>query len=59
MGRGMGFLFSLSAYGVLDCQFLHVLVHIVEISGEQGGDRGIDRQRAAPAVWLPLERVLS
>lgn len=55
----MGFLFSLSAYGVLDCQFLHVLVHIVEISGEQGGDRGIDRQRAAPAVWLPLERVLS
>lgn len=53
----MGFLFSLSAYEVLDCQFSRVLVYIVEIPGEQGGDQG-DRQSTAPAVWV-FEHVLS
>lgn len=58
MGREMGFPFSLSAYEVLDCQFLCVLVYVVEISGEQGGDQGV-RQSTAPAVWVLLEHVLS
>lgn len=47
----MGFLFSLSAYKVLDCQFLHVLVYVVEISGEQGGDQE-DRRAEGSSCFL-------